>query len=315
MRLSVIIPVLDVGYPLVEQLDALVHQEHDEPWEIVLSDNGSSDELTLRIMHGFARVHPNVRVVDASAIPGRSAALNAGVLAATGDVLAFCDGDDVVAPGWVAAISSALSQHTFVCGPLEYDRLNPPWAVQARAGGPDQVTGPLHIPGGPPWPFALGANIGVRRTAHEDIGGYEEELLYGGEDIDYAWRLAERGVTLQWVPSAMVHYRNRLDLGGIYRQARAYSAAHIRLQPRWGHVWPVPPVVPEQAARRRRTLRTLRQARSRGALGFWVWQLGWNDGHVLGTRMPPVAPLPLERYGRSGHLREQRAVSAPTAGL
>lgn len=302
MRLSVIIPVLDAGYPLVGQLDALVRQQHDEPWEVVLADNGSSDELTLQIMHGYARVHPFVRVVDATAVPGRSAALNAGVRAAAGDLLAFCDGDDEVATGWIAALCRALASHDFVCGPLEYEKLNPGWAVRAR-GGPDQVTGPLRIAGGPPWPFGLGANLGVRRRAHDDIGGYDEAFTYGGEDLDYAWRLAEQGVDLHWEPAAVLHYRNRLDLKGIYRQARAYSAAHMRLQERWGHVWPVPPAVPDASARRRRALRELRQVRSRGALGHWVWKCGWIEGHALGAGLPPVAPLPAHAYGRSGHLR------------
>lgn len=304
VELSVIVPVLDVGTPLVQQLDALLRQEHSRPWEVVLADNGSTDGTTLDIARAYARVHPDrVRLVDASAVRGKSAAINTAVRAAHGRLIAMCDGDDVVAPGWVSAMARSLSEHAFVCGPLEYGQLNPAWAVRARGGGPDQVTGPLFIEGGPPWPFALGANLGVRREAHEAVGGFDEELTYGGEDCDYAWKLAEAGVALHFEPAAVVHYRNRTDLRGIHRQARAYAASHIRLLGRWEHVWPVPPAVPDRRTRLRQALRTVRQARSRGALGQWVWNLGWFDGYAWGTTLPPLTPLSREAYGRSGHLR------------
>lgn len=311
-QLSVVVPVRDVGRALADQLDALVRQQYGEPWEIVLADNGSTDPTTLDIEHNYARIHASVRVVDASAVPGKSAAVNAGVRAAEGELIAFCDGDDVVAPGWVAALAEALQEHRFVCGPLEYNRLNPPWSVTARGGGPDQVTGPLHIPGGPPWPFALGANIGVRREAHDAVGGYEEQLVYGGEDCDYAWRLAEAGIRLGWEPGAVVHYRNRHQLRAIYRQARSYSAAHMRLQQRWGHVWPVPPTGADASTRRRRAVRTVHRARSRARLGLWLWDVGWQDGYAVGAQAEPVPALPPEAYGRSGHLLPA-APATPTA--
>ena len=304
MQLSVVIPVLNVGGPLVAQLDALMRQEHDEPWEVVLADNGSTDLTTTQIADAYARVYDGrVRVVDASGVKGKSAAINAGVRAARGDFIAFCDGDDVVAPGWVRAMAGALSEHTFVCGPLEYARLNPAWAVLARGGGPDQVTGPLFMQGGPPWPFCLGANVGVRREAHEAVGGYDEALTYGGEDLDYSWKLAEHGVELAWEPRAVVHYRNRQKLLEVYRQSRAYSAAQIRLQSRWGHLWAVPPTASGRTARWRQSLSRMHQVRSRGALGLWLWNLGWSDGCAAGASLPQVHPLPVEAYGRSGHLR------------
>lgn len=304
MQLSVVIPVLNVGPLLANQLDALLRQEHDEPWEIVLADNGSTDVSTLRIARDYARAQGRrVRLLDASSVRGKSAAINAGVRAAEGALLAFCDGDDVVGPGWVSAMARSLAEHHFVCGPLEYDLLNPAWAVRARGGGPDQLTGPLFIPGGPPWPFALGANMGVRREVHDQVDGYDEELTYGGEDLDYCWRLAEQGVQLQWEPQAVVHYRNRQDLRGIFRQSRAYSAAHMRLQDRWGHLWPVPPRLLGRHARWLRGVRRLYQVRSLGALGLWLWDCGWMAGYAVGATLPPVAPLATAGYKRSGHLR------------
>lgn len=310
MQLSVVIPVLDAGRQLAEQLDALVRQRYDQPWEVVLADNGSTDPTTLELMQAYARVHSRIVLVDASTVAGKPAAVNAGVRAARGELILLCDADDVVGDGWVDTMARALGEHDFVCGPLEYERLNPAWAITARGGGPDQVTGPLHLTGGPPWPFALGANLGIRRSAHELVSGYDEGLLYGGEDCDYAWRLAEQGIELHWEPAAVVHYRNRLGLRSIYRQAAAYGASHARLQARWGHVWPVAPGVPDRRARVRSALRTAHRARSRAGLGLWFWNLGWEAGAQQGATAVPLPPLPVQAYGRSGHLREPAGPAA-----
>lgn len=299
MDLSVVVPVLDVGEVLVAQLDALARQQWDGAWEVVLADNGSTDGRTLAIAESYAAVDPRFRVVDASARRGRSAALNAGVLAARAEHIAVCDGDDVVASDWVSQMATALARARFVCGPLDYTRLNPPWAVQARGGGPDQVHGPLTITGGPPWPFALGANVGVHRSDHLAVGGYDEHFTYGGEDCDYAWRLRRHGVELTWVPDMLVHYRARRRLRDIYRQARAYSAPHLTLQSRWGHVWPVPPTPPSPRQRTRRILRSLPRARSRGGIGHVVWDAGWNAGYARGAGLPQVDPLPASSVGPS----------------
>lgn len=99
----------------------------------------------------------------------------------------------------------ALRRHELVAGPLEYERLNPPWAVQVR--GTRQRDALFWPEGGPPWPIVFAANLGTAKARHEQIGGFDESLSWGGEDADYAWRLRASGVLPVWVPNAVVHYR------------------------------------------------------------------------------------------------------------
>jgi cellulose synthase/poly-beta-1,6-N-acetylglucosamine synthase-like glycosyltransferase len=97
--ISVIVPVLN-GMPwLAEQLRALVGQECSEPWEVVVADNGSTDETKSVVQEWAARID-KIRLVDASTVRGPGAARNAGARAARGELLAFCDADNVVQPGW-----------------------------------------------------------------------------------------------------------------------------------------------------------------------------------------------------------------------
>lgn len=103
VKLSVIIPCLNAERTIGEQLAALAAQRWSERWEVIVADNGSTDG-TLEVVRRFAGRLPELRVVDASQRRGSGYARNRGAAVARGEWLAFCDADDVVAPGWVAAM-------------------------------------------------------------------------------------------------------------------------------------------------------------------------------------------------------------------
>jgi glycosyltransferase involved in cell wall biosynthesis len=120
MKLSVIIPCLNRGATLGIQLEALSTQKWSEPWELILSDNGSTDN-SVDIAHNYMDRIPVFKIIDASARRGGPYALNMGVKAASAEKIACCDADDEVAPGWVAAMESALSKHDVVCGQFKFE--------------------------------------------------------------------------------------------------------------------------------------------------------------------------------------------------
>ena len=124
--ISVIVPVRN-GMPwLEEQLRALSEQQCQEPWEVVVVDNGSTDKSRLAVQE-WANGSQTIRLVDASMAKGAGATRNVGVEAARGELLAFCDADDVVQPGWLTAHVLALAEADASGGVVDF------WSLNGRA--------------------------------------------------------------------------------------------------------------------------------------------------------------------------------------
>ncbi len=212
IKLSVVIPCYNAAITISEQLDAFATQTWSEPWEIILADNGSTD-TTINIVEQYQKILPNLRIVDASKKKGPSHARNVGANAARGEALAFCDADDVVEPGWVAAMGEALSRYDFVGGWDEYLKLNKAWLVknyQKEKG--DGVV--FHHPY---LPYKGAGNIGIKRSLHQSVGGFDESIVFL-EDVDYCWRIQLTGVELKEEANAIIQIRLRPDVKAVMRR-------------------------------------------------------------------------------------------------
>ncbi len=229
MKLSVIIPCFNAGQTISQQLEALTKQEWSQPWEIIIADNGSTDN-SREIIQAYQDKLPHLRLIDASAKRGAAYARNAGVKAAQADMLAFCDADDEVAPGWVAAMGTALREHDLVGGRDEHWKLNPEWLVKVY--GCEEGNG-IYFDH-PFLPLLSGNNIAVKRSLHEAVGGFDENLTIL-EDVDYCWRIQQLGIKPYEAKDALVHFRLRdripqicqrawkmgVDEGRLYRKHRS----------------------------------------------------------------------------------------------
>ena len=216
-------PCYDAEEFLAEQLEALAAQVTLRPWELVVSDNGSRDgsrDILERFRHRFDRLV----VVDSSRSPGPGAARNIGVEAASGDLILFCDADDVVAPGWLEAMATALEHEDLVAAHIDHDLLNEPHPFRAR---PKQAGLLQSLP--PYLPYTFGGALGVRRLLHEKIGGFDELYRDSCEDRDYCYRGQLEGVPLTFVPDAVLHYRHRSKRQDMYRQSRSYARGHVQI--------------------------------------------------------------------------------------
>ncbi len=218
--ISVVVAVLD-GLPwLDEQLSALAAQECSSDWEVIVADNGSTDASAATARSWGDRCGA-IRLVDVSARRGPAAARNIGTQLARGDMLAFCDADDVVQPGWLQAMHSSLETADVVAGAFELGSLNggergkPAPAVTSQIG---------HLPAG------LAANLGVRRTAFEAVGGFDETLRVG-EDIDLCWRLQLAGFEFATQLDAVVAKRERATGSLVFRQGFSHGRSVPRLLP------------------------------------------------------------------------------------
>ncbi len=227
MKLSVVIPCFNAAKTISYQLEALTMQEWPDGWEVIVSDNGSTDN-SIAIVNLFKKRLPNLRVVDSSGRKAAAHARNVGARFATGDALVFCDSDDIVGDGWLDAMGKALLVSDFVACRTDIEKLNSCWICESRVN--PQAEGIQEYKYPPYLHHAASATIGVKYSVHEDVGGFNESKdQIPLEDTDYCWRIQLRGIKLQFVPDAVVHYRYRGDMEGVFKQAIAYARANVFL--------------------------------------------------------------------------------------
>lgn len=224
-RVTVVVPCLNAADTIGGQLDALARQQLPEPWEVVVADNGSTDG-TAEVVHRWADRLPGLRVVDASQRRGAGHARNRGVEAARGESVAFADADDEVGDGWLAALGVMLRNHEFVACRQDNEKLNEPWVRASRERKFVAALPTLPFP--PHLPYAGAGTLAIRRELHIRAGGFDPSL--GLEDLDYCIRVQLVGPRLQFAPEAVIHYRYRSSLGGIFRQSYTYGRGMAALQ-------------------------------------------------------------------------------------
>lgn len=221
---SVIMPTFNAADTVGDQLHALTRQTYSARWEVIICDNGSTDD-TLEIAQQWAANFDWASVVDASHRRGPSAARNAGARAAGAPLLVFCDADDVVADGWLAAMVEALDQDDVVAGVVDQDS----FAVDGAASVSWVTQPPITMPF---WPeFTAGAtnNLGIRTAVFQEIHGFDESLETG-EDIDLCWRAQVAGHTFTVCDRAVVAIRKRTTRLAVFRQAFARGRGEKRLR-------------------------------------------------------------------------------------
>ena len=177
--------------------------------EVVLVDNASSD-ATPDVLRAFARdaAYP-VRVLREET-PGRSFALNAGVAAAQGDLIAFSDDDCYLGPGYLRTALSEFSRGTFQYAGgriLLHDpsdaRIAVNYSRRCRMFPPGSFLRPGVI---------QGANMIVTRKVLEKAGRFDEEMGAGSrfrcEDIDLLGRASMAGFTGAFIPALVVYHHH-----------------------------------------------------------------------------------------------------------
>lgn len=214
---SVVIPALNVGRTISAQLEALSQQDFDLPWELLLADNGCTDD-TLAVVGSFEHRLPVV-VIDATARRGINHARNRGTEAARAPLVLYCDGDDVVSSSWLRHMVEALSSAEAVGG-----------AIRERVAG-SADTAPPALPRTLTkydWlPSPIGANCGVQKAWWDKVGGFDENLDRGAcDETDFFWRIQLSGGRLTAVDDAVVTYT--LSQPGMPLAKKRYRIGHER---------------------------------------------------------------------------------------
>ncbi|WP_280453611.1 glycosyltransferase [Nocardia brasiliensis] len=215
---SIVIPVYNGLPELDDQLDGLAKQDYPYPYEVLVSDNGSDDGLRDHIVGHRLTAVLRLRYIDSSAKRGAPFARNNAARIADGDFLAFVDQDDRVHAGWLSALVRAAADYDAVGGAVEVDSLNTAEVAAWRPMPHPEAGFPTHY-----LPYAHGNNTSYWRYAFEKIGGYDEDLIIAGDDVDITWRLQQAGLRFGHAPDAVVAYRLRTNYLDIWRQALNYG--------------------------------------------------------------------------------------------
>jgi glycosyltransferase involved in cell wall biosynthesis len=221
--MSVVIACRNSGTTLAETLESVAAQEYAGWWEVLVVDNGSTDD-TAAVAERFAGRLPGFALLRPPDPGHQARALNLGIQHGKGEVFVFVDSDDLLGPDYLARMGAALRTADLAGGELDVDRLNPP-DVRARRDvlqrhRIDLFCGYL--------PAVVGASMGARREALLAVDGFDASLPTQ-HDLDISWRLHRTGRTATFVPGAVVHYRYRRTLGEIYRQERGYGEGEVVL--------------------------------------------------------------------------------------
>ena len=154
-------------------------------------------------------------------------ARNAGVRASSAPWLLFIDGDCEPHPDLIARYFAPLpgERTGALAGRIDpANRDGDLLAVHARTRGLlDQEAFLARDK-----PFAVTANLLVRRAAWDQVGGFREVRSAG--DVDFSWRLADAGWEIGYRPEAVVEHRHRGRLGDFLRQRVRYGGGAAWLQ-------------------------------------------------------------------------------------
>lgn len=202
-RFSVVVPAHDEAADLGAALDALLAQDVDASYEVLVVDNASTDATAEVARSRGVRVVPEPRL-------GVCQARQTGVEAARGEVVASTDADSVVPRDWLSRIDATLRADprlVAVAGPCRY--ADPPWWAAVFPPAFFVVVDHLHAGTGRLL-YLTATNVAFRR---EGFPGYDVRLTQGGDEVDLRRRLQAWG-PVAWDGRLVVDTSSRrMDFG------------------------------------------------------------------------------------------------------
>ncbi len=235
-KLSVVVTTYNRAVILAKCLDALLHQEGEPSYEVLVVDDGSTDE-TPAMLAGLMTEHARLRV-HRQPNGGRASARNAGIREARGEYLCYVDSDVFVAPAFVKAhleahaafhASAGAERNCFVQGlSVNIDDLEDAFRVAIPPFDPSRA-------------FFDTKNVSLRRALLHDVGGFDTGFIeYGWEDLELGLRLKDRGVAIVRSRAAHgYHFHPAFSVADLPKLRRIeeergrMAARFYRMRPTW----------------------------------------------------------------------------------
>jgi len=193
VKLSFVIPAYNEEASIGICLDSILKEVRSTACEaeIIVVNNASTDRT-----REAALAYESVRVVD-ELEKGIVKARQAGYRAATGQLIANIDADNMLPPGWVTRVLSEFGANeklAALSGPLVYYDLPILFRFQVRMfyylGYFSYLVNHYLLKKGG---MLQGGNFVVRKSALDAIGGFDTSIDFYGEDTDVARRMQQAG--------------------------------------------------------------------------------------------------------------------------
>ena len=217
VKYSIVIATYKRAADLGETLASLSQLRPDGPWEVIVVDNNSPDNTREVVEEAAATFPVDLRYLFERE-QGRSPALNAGIRAARGEIIATTDDDVRVPPDWLDRAAEGLDRlHCDYVG----GRVLPIWGAERPVwlpnhGGKQWAVIALLDYGDQPIEFGarvpLGVNMAFRRSVFETAGlfdphtGRKAGTLLGQEVREWCIRARAAGARGFYVPDMRLEH-------------------------------------------------------------------------------------------------------------
>ncbi len=202
MKVSYIILTRNRKGDLRENLLELQKQNYSD-LEIIVADNGSNDGTQELVKKEF----PKVCLVDLGYNSGVTKGRNAGIKAATGDILIFVDDDAVLRDREATnkvVTKFAANQKLAILGFREKNYFAPSEPIQWHFPGKkadeygDREFSTCYYPG---------AGHAMRKSYLEKVGLYPDYFFYSTEELDLSYRILDAGYEIKYTPTVEVFHK------------------------------------------------------------------------------------------------------------
>ncbi len=204
---SIVLPCFNSQATIQATLDGLSAQSFVD-WEAICIDDGSDDQTRSMI---YVRAAQDPRIIPVSN-PGKgpSAARNyAATEIASGEVIAFCDADDIWCPQKLGEMHREMTRGDIdgAFGQVAFFNKTP-GDCRVRSSVPQHDLTVAVLLGENP--VCTMSNLAIRRRTFLLSGGFDETLVHN-EDLEFLIRLVGHGSRIRGIDSLHVWYRTNTD--------------------------------------------------------------------------------------------------------
>lgn len=243
-RLSIIVLTFNQCDVTLRCLDSIAYLGRRDDVEIIVVDNGSTDNTCQRIAERF----PAVRTIALDKNYGVAGGRNRGLEGAKGQYLMILDNDTIVPAGAVESLMLYLDSNSDV-GLVGPRLIGPDGNVQLSARPYPGILFKIKSLSGmlPQAPssnadhepcYVIGAAQMIRREAYAKTGPLDDNIFYGPEDADFCIRIRAAGYRVVYHPQVSIRheYRRVTRRNPLSRMALRHAAALVYLY-RKHHRW------------------------------------------------------------------------------